>query len=355
MTVFAMTYSLFAPADGPALEERLRTAFESWIAHRENSKSRVRSFKPLSEDSAEVYRDMWLAFVPYCAARGLDLSDLETDDLDLFLVTRGAGGPDCTNPRSTSRHADLTPRYARRFLTLIDWITTHQARVAGTIPNNAAKRLLERPEYKYANAADKNALPEYLTDVQSKRLIAFVTQLPNKQANSPSLTWKEVRDRTAVAMMLGAGLTPGDVRSLTLPGVLIEGGRKAGVPWSLSLSGNGNFPARETPLASWAGRQLAYWLAVRAEQGLGGEYVFPSTRDGKQWSETRCYEGCKEVLREAGIAHDAGGLFKLRHSFALRQLTHGKSDIDVARWLGLLDINGMQKYRRILPAPVDVV
>ncbi|RZI40335.1 integrase [Herbaspirillum sp. HC18] len=349
-----MTYSLFATPDVIHLETTLKQSFEDWLTWRGRSASKARAHRPLREDSAEVYRDMWHAFAPYCAERGLNLHALAEEDLQIFLTTRGtsAAGP---HMRATGKQADLTPRYARRFLSLIDWVTSHQAKEEGVTANPAARTLLQRAEYKYANAAEKDPAPEYLSDVQSKRLIAYVTQLPGRHAASEPLTWKAVRDRTAVAMMLGAGLTPGDVRAVQLPGVLVVGGRKAGVPWALALPGNGNFPARETPLASWAGRQLAYWLAVRTEQNIGGTFVFPSTRDGKQWSDTRCFLSCREVLAAAGIASDAGGLFKLRHTFALRQLSHGKSEADVAKWLGLLDSNGMLRYRRILTSPIDVV
>jgi integrase len=158
-----------------------------------------------------------------------------------------------------------------------------------------------------------------------------------------------------VALMLGAGLSPGDVRHLKLEGVITAGGRKAGVPWKLAVEGNGNSPARETPIADWAGRQLAFWLRVRAEQGIPGNYVFPATMKGTQWSHSRCFESSRDVLESARLGEDAGGLYKLRHTFALRQLRKGKSEEDVARWLGLLDINGMVRYRRIVLSYQDVV
>lgn len=346
-----MTFPLFASPESVKLEEKLKNSFEAWVSWREQSRSKARMFKALRGDSAEVYREMWNAFAPYCAERGLDLPELEVDDLQTFLVMRRDA---YSTTRATSKRADLSPRYARRFLTLIDWVTSYRASEEGIPPNPAVRKLLEQPEYKYANAADKNPVPEYLTDVQSKRLIAYVTQPSDRRVEPTTLTWKEVRDRTAVALMLGAGLTPGDVRTLQLSGVLIEGGRKAGVPWKLALPGNGNFPARDTPLADWAGCLLAYWLAMRTEQAIGGNFVFPSTRNGKQWSDTRCFLSCRDVLSAAGISSDAGGLFKLRHTFALRQLSHGKSETEVARLLGLLDINGMARYRRILTAPIDV-
>ena len=54
------------------------------------------------------------------------------------------------------------------------------------------------------------------------------------------------------------------------------------------------------------------------------------------------------------MGDDDGGVFKLRHTFALRQLADGKSETDVARWLGLVDLNGMARYRKIVKAPVEL-
>ncbi|HVK95163.1 MAG TPA: tyrosine-type recombinase/integrase [Noviherbaspirillum sp.] len=349
-----MSYPLFASDDAMSLEQRLNDSFEAWVHSRSMSRSRVRSEKALSAHSAEVYREMWHAFVAFCVTRALDLHQVSGDELNLFLRTRGtAGVPE--RPRLATKLPDLTPRYGRRFLTLIHWVSTFQAREEGRVPNLAAATLLDKPEYRYANAADKDPPPEYLNEADVKRLIAYVTQLPHRHAMTESLSWKEIRDRTAVALMLGAGLTPGDVRNLRLEGVTLRGGRRSELPWKLALPGNGNSPARETPLAAWAGHQLAYWLQVRTEQAIAGDYVFPSTRAGKQWSDTRCFELTRDVLAAAGMPKETGGLFKLRHTFALRQLAKGKSEADVACWLGLLDINGMGKYRRIVPAPIEVV
>ncbi|KIF81701.1 tyrosine-type recombinase/integrase [Noviherbaspirillum autotrophicum] len=339
-----MTYPLFAASDTVPLEQSLHATFEAWIAAREHSRSRVRTKKALREESAEVYREMWHAFARFCTTRALDLPHVAVSDIEAFLATR-----------ATARQANLAPRYVRRFLTLIQWVTAFQAIDKGLPPNQAAQTMLERPEYRYANAANKDPVPEYLTDTQAKRLIAYLTiQSPQRDAFTP-LPWKEVRDRAAVALMLGAGLTPGDVRHLLLSGVHTVGGHDEEVPWKLALPGNGNFPARETPLASWAAGVLADWLAVRAAQQIGGNFVFPSTRDGRQWSDTRCFLRTRDVLAAAGIASDAGGMFRLRHTFALRQLKNGKTEKEVAGWLGLLDLNAMVRYRRILTSPVDII
>jgi site-specific recombinase XerD len=348
-----MTLSLFPAADAATHDAEFRALFDAWIASRKHSTSKARSERALSARSALVYQEMWYAFAEYCAVRRLDLIDLDADDLQTFLVVRGTGATG-DRPRVTTKGDELSARYAWRMLTLIDRVLRFHAQRQGMAPNGAARELLQRPEYRYAQASDRDPLPDYYPEALAKRLIAYLTALNDQAVPAGALTWKEVRDRTAVALMLGAGLAPGDVRVLTTDGVMVEGGRRAGVPWKLALPGNGNGPGREAPIAGWAGRQLAFWLAVRARQQVAGNLVFPSTLAGRAWSDTACYRACKAVLAGAGMDAEGGGVFKLRHTFALRQLAKGKSEAEVARWLGLLDINGMARYRRVVPRHVDV-
>ncbi|MDB5840637.1 MAG: Site-specific recombinase XerD [Herminiimonas sp.] len=349
----SMTLPLFDDADIISIEQRMRRLFDDWVIHRAESGSRARSECALREASINVYQEMWHAFAAYCAVRSLDIGDIESDDIQTFLVIRGSGDIN-GRPRVSTRGDELSPRYAWRMLTLIDRITRFHARREGVAPNPAASELLQLPEYRYANASHSDPLPEYYSEAQAKRLIAYLTEFHPELSPAVGASWKQVRDRSAVALMLGAGLTPGEVRALSTGGVIIEGGRKSNLPWKLALPGNGNSPARETPVAQWAARQLAFWLSVRARQNIAGDLVFPSTLGGRAWSHTACYEACKAVLAGAGMPDDSGGVFRLRHTFALRQLSKGKSENDVARWLGLLDINSMSRYRRLLPHPVNL-
>lgn len=353
-----------------SIQSRWRAAFDAWLAMRAASTSTRRKDGPLSAESAAIYRDMWKAFATFCGERAIGMDELEPDDLELYLTQRAAAPPPAL-PLRRARKADrltsrkpqpsrvkgteLTERYAWRLLWLIDQVVRHAAAESGTAANEAALTLLQTERFRFALAANKDPLPEYLQEAHARALIAFITEIRSADSPAGPFSWKELRDRTAVALMLGAGLTPGDVRALTLSGVIAEGGRRAGIPWKLALPGNGQSPARETPLASWAGRQLAVWLAVRAEHGIPGEYVFASTAAGKPWSHPACHASCKAVLEEAGFSPDAaGGLFKLRHTFALRQLAKGKTDAEVARWLGLQDLTAVARYRRIVPWQVDV-
>ena len=113
---------------------------------------------------------------------------------------------------------------------------------------------------------------------------------------------------------------------------------------------------RETPVAPWAGQLLRYWLDVRAEQGVPGSMVFPATKStGKPWGKVAQYNAAKEVLQAAGVDDVEGGSFRLRHTFALRQLRRGKAADEVARWLGVSDPAVMARYQRVISSPVDVI
>jgi site-specific recombinase XerD len=341
----------FSFPDETPLVEMFKRVFEDWVEERKTSGSHEGDRRKLGHATADIYREMWQAFTEFCVGRDVRLESLSVAVLEAFLAARA--GVRSTMEMPTA-YSPLSARYARRFLTLIDKVARHQAKRLGTVPNTAAYEMLQRPEFRYAEAADKDPLPEYLKEDESDILIAYVTGSAGRE-DGQEMHWKTLRDHTAVAVMLGGGLAPGDVRSLRVGGVIVEGGRKGGGPRKLSVPGNGNSPARETPLAEWAGKQLALWLDVRTSERIAGEFVFPSTLSGKQWSHTRCYESCKAVLAQAGIAEGAGGLFILRHTFALRQLANGREEAEVARWLGLLDISGMARYRRIVHGMAEVV
>lgn len=59
------------------------------------------------------------------------------------------------------------------------------------------------------------------------------------------------------------------------------------------------------------------------------------------------------MLEEVTLASAEGGSFRLRHTFALRQLRCGFDEPTVKQWLGV-ELNVMKRYRRVISAPIDV-
>ena len=331
-----MNLDLFPP-DGIESIADYDNALSGWLAEC------GRAGRLQRQSSTDVYSHMWAALSAWAIGKGIRLADITAADLASYLASRGGS-------------EDLSARYALRLLRLVDRVLSHHARTTGASPNEAAVELLvTRPHIRFANSPDADPLLDYLPASEGKRLVTYLSAVRPGRAPGGQV-WQEVRNRASVGLMLGAGLTPGEVRALTLDDVIIDGGRTKGTPWKLRVAGNGNSPARETPVASWAGSLLAHWLAVRIEQGIPGSMVFPSTRSsGKPWGKVAQYTAAKDVLQSAGIDAVEGGSFRLRHTFALRQLRRGCTAQEVAKWLGVSDPAVMARYERVITAPVDLV
>ena len=166
--------------------------------------------------------------------------------------------------------------------------------------------------------------------------------------------WQARRNRCAVALQLGAGLGPGELRALRLADVQAGDSPDAtwasARPWQLRVAASGSAPAHQVPLAAWAAELLKQWLQLRQVEALGGDWLLPSTRSGKPWGKVAQYGAARRVLDEAGLGQRGGGSFLLRHSFALRQLHHGVDEAQLSHWLGVVDPGVMARYRSVLAA-----
>lgn len=336
---------LFPSTPAEAIEARLLEVFERFIKHPPPGRVPGRG-GTIRTESAATYRDMWRAFAHHCASCGLELSTITGTDLRRFLVSRG--GPD-----------ELSDRYIWRLLRLIDRVTAFEADELKVPSNQAAADLLEDPKWKYANASKRTALPSCLAADQCRHLVVLLTGRVGEDSGQP-IAWQTLRDRTAVAVQLAAGLTPGEARALTDDQIalrIVE--RKEGeeaIPWKIRMPGNGNLQERDTPIALWAQQLLASWRKARVALAIDGPWVFPGReRASKPWSKRGFEIACERVLKEAGIPLSQGGTFCLRHTFAVRQLRAGKDAAQVAYWLGVEDLSLIARYRRVLASPVSAV
>jgi integrase len=337
--------SLFDEA--PAGSHRL--AFERWL---DDQRASGLLRQPAS---VEVYRDMWGAFTAWCLGQSpaVTLASLDLQDLQAFQAARFG---------RKSSDLSLSPRHALRLLRLIDRVLRHHAAQTDQPVNTAAADwIASHPEIRYAEAANADPLPEFLSVAEAKHLITFLSSARPRPGLSAArrdshaaFTWQELRNRAAVALQLGGGLTPGNVRALTLTSPVSRGGRVRERPWKVAVPGDGNSLARETPIAPWAGELLQHWLQVRSEARIEGDFLFPSTRSGKQWHKESHYKCAKRVLEDAGLDSSEGGSFRLRHTFALRQLRRGFEPEMVARWLGV-EPEVMGRYQHVVTTPIDVV
>lgn len=367
----AHTLPLFEPVPADQLVGRLQACFQSWL---DSAPARgPRGSGRLREESARIYADMWQAFIAFCAPLSTDAGSGESGQRVIRLDPLRP--PDAKGQETLDRRAlldfleheairplrqvrtrrtrtELTPRYAWRLLQLIDRVLNHTREQEDQPAYEPALALMQEPPFCHANAAALTPVPDVLTDAQCESLIAHCTEFQSLDP-AAGAAWKVLRDRCALALMLGAGLAPGQVRALRLRDVSCDGGREPDLPWRLTIVADGSSPEHQVPLADWAARQLRLWLAARRMLGAEmqcAEWVFPSTLSGKPWSHPACHRAAVTQLDALGI--EGGAPFRLRHTFAVRQLQAGHAEEDVARWMGYVDTGPMKRYRHLLTAPV---
>jgi len=327
-----MANSSASPPKTPQALKAWLQAFESWRLYQRQI-GRLRR-----EASEQVYAAMWQALAQWAIAQHppVALRHLDAGTLLAYIASRSG---------SAAPHDVLTARYQARLLGLVDRVQAHHAAMQQRAHALRAPVRLRGATSPAPDTADE--VPAHLSADQAQALQDWLCRDPG-----PAARWQVLRNRCGVALQLGAGLGPGDVRALTLADVVVRGIPSAGqpqpLPRSLTIAANGSSPAHEAALAPWAAALLGHWLHIRSAQGLGGEWLFPSTRSGKPWGKVAQYNAARAVLTEAGLPADDGGSFKLRHSFALRQLLAGRPPELVSAWLGVVDPSVMGRYRLAL-------
>lgn len=340
-----------------------REVFDSWLA------AQVDAGIIRNASSRLVYRLVWEAFTEWAGQHNppLPLDQLGPDDLERFAATRR---PRLRRRLGVEVNTDApTKRYQLRVLRLIGRVLEHRDLASGRppLPTAAAMVIRSEPQLRWADALPAHM--DYLPVPEAKRLVIHLSQVrPRPGAPALGVTWQELRNRASVGLQLGAGLTPAEIRGARVEDVEVAGGASVGVPWKIRVPACRGTPAREAPIAAWAGQLLAYWLTVRREAEIAGPWLFPSQRSGRQWGKVGQYNAGLQVLAAAGVDAVKGGSFRLRHTFAIRQLRHrlaklppadqaGRAAVlaSVAAFLGVVEPKVMQRYLAALAVPEDVV
>ena len=349
--VAALNLDLFDDVDPAEQVRAYQEAFDQWLDHQRTAASR----RITLASSIRSYTVLWQAFAEWCLSQSpvVNLDGITEADLSAFINSRLEPTKSArARPSRLKQAGKFTPRHAWRLLTLIESVLEMRAEAVGSpTPNRAAANLLQsREDWLYANANRRDVLPNYLAPAEARILVNYLSAgLPRSGRRGADITWQELRNRSAVALHLGSGLTPADVRVLRLTSPVMRTGDEKGVPGTVHVPAHGDSSEREAPVIKWAGRVLAHWLQVRKEQTLAGDFLFPATRTGKQWGKVTHYDAVKSVLEASGIDESLvdGGAYRLRHTFALRQLRRGKSPDLVANWLGVVEMRVMDRYRRV--------
>lgn len=319
---------------------------ERYDAMRAGGQRITRADLPWRTSSEQVYWDLWVAFTARLVAHMRRLEDVDRAFLAAYLahLAQGTG-----LNKNLAENGRLQPRYARRVLSLIDRLSRYDAERRGIPANPAVSELLKDPEQEVlreANRREHDELPEFL-DAGDRERVKELLMLPvgSPAADGPA-TWRELRDNAAVAVQLGAGLAPGEVRALRLQDV--DGERRSG--YSLRVRASGNRHQRSNALAAWAGGALAAWLKARQALKAADNcpYVF-CTDDGTQWSKNKAMQATAEVLVRAKVRRSYGA-YQLRHTYVVTARQEGASWEDIGAALGISKIDSWSlRYQAVMP------
>ncbi|MFZ2989719.1 tyrosine-type recombinase/integrase [Ideonella sp.] len=279
--------------------------------------------------SLRIYEAMWRNYATWVAPTMMEPGGLTVDTLSRFIRAQEATGA-------------ATPRYVWRLVQIIDRVTEAHCKARKLAKPTACHDYLERyPSIRYANASQRDHLPECLSTAEHARLLRML-----RQPLTPDSTWQDARNRAAMALHIGTGITPAELRALTMPDLIVASEPAMGRAQAhLRIAGDGTQPGHRVAVTGWALRTCQQWLQQRDTLAIPGNVMFPSTRgSGKTWGKVAHYNAMTALFSQAGLEHHAGASYRLRHSYALRLLQKQQPPVEIALQLGVKDPKVMERY-----------
>jgi len=285
----------------------------------------VRDPKPLSDESAAVYKFMFGKFAGWIAARHRRFSDVTAADLNAFIALH------------TDGHRDLNSKIAYRYLRLFERCFAHLQ----CSPNPATAAIVGFDRNQLAQDAPMTALTR--TDLQ--RFLDARPAVPAR-GSAPQVGWKRRRDRAMQLVMALAGLRVAEAIGLLVD----EVGRQVRLDGSLELSltpshKHATSHPHNTILPAEGVAELEDWLAERRALGVRGSLVFPANLAGDALDKTTVYRQVRATFVRAGVLPRRTGGRTLRNTFALQQLEAGTEPSELKQYLGVALEESAEAYR----------
>ncbi len=217
----------------------------SWRSHPERAFDGWLARNGFRHGTSVVYRAMWGKLLRWSAERGLAPLSWSAGQIGEFLDEQ-----------------DLHKSHRYRYARLIERIYNHLARLQDGLHNPASQAVRAHL------AEGENDPTAFLLPGERDLLIARVLGPPGEIAPDGAASpteWKRARDVALVAVLLGAGLKVGEIR--TLRGMAIDSSRAGRVVLRMAKPETGR--AYEAPLFGFAHRPLTAWLAAGSVGNAG--------------------------------------------------------------------------------------
>jgi site-specific recombinase XerD len=308
------------------------TSFADFIASPDfaltSSRQRDLIPKPVSPESAAIYKFMFGKFAAWMLEEKLKMSTVGARDLHRFVQLAHDG------------HRDLNSKIAYRYLRLLERCYDYLERS----PNPARDAIVAVDRAQITRDAPMTAL-------NADELERFLAALPGERKNDDgdgggAAGWKRRRDRAMQVVMALAGLRVAEAIGLLLD----EVGRQADVEGGISLDITPEHKHRtsyehSTTLPREGVAELTAWLGEREALGIPGNLVFPANLEGEPLHKATVYRQVKATFERAGIAVSRAGGRTLRNTFASQKLREGTPQSELTTTLGLALERSAEAYK----------
>ena len=142
-------------------------------------------------------------------------------------------------------------------------------------------------------------------------------------------SFKEIRNRAIVAMLLGTGITAAELVALAVDDLDV------GVRPSVFVTKRGPHLARRTPVDPFAADLLRTYVKARLGVSTPDNRIFIATAGGKPMKPATLGQCVRAALRLVGAAADDESPRLLRNTYGRRHLLEGKTNEQVSNLLGL--------------------
>lgn len=290
-----------------------------------SSRQRDLAPKPLSPESAAIYRFMFGKFAAWMLEERLKMSTVTGRDLQRFVALAHDG------------QRDLNSKIAYRYLRLLERCYDYLERA----PNPARDAIVGIDRAQIARDAPMTAL-------NADELQRFMAALPGQRADDDNKAsgWKRRRDRAMQVTMALAGLRVAEAIGLLVD----EVGRQPDIEGALVLNITPEQKHRTsyehtTTLPKEGVAELTAWLSERAELNIPGALVFPANLEGEPLHKATVYRQVKATFGRAGLAVPRAGGRTLRNTFASQQLRQGTPQSELTTVLGLALERSAEAYK----------
>jgi integrase len=321
-TAKQITASLFE-GDGYSLDDAMED-FDRFIDWK---RARMSAGSTLSDASVQVDRSRWKAVSEAIVKRGESINSI--DATGLSLVVAGLKGE--------AMHQVRVLRLLRAYYRL------RRDKGLGAY-NEAADVALKGTQYVDIDERTREEVPVVMVPADEA---LFRNSLVTRYRSSD---WKNQRDLVALALMWGAGLSPGECVALTTQDLHMEADGKT--VRSIAVGDHANRLPREVRLNAFSCDVVSNWLRLHPVLfPEGTTALFPRQASGREpIGYHTLLAAWKKFKSEEGLGRNTKGLMSLRNAFALRQMEGRINTTHIADAMGLSGPASVERFSQKLPA-----